>query len=222
MAYRQELATMLSDGAEFLRGRTPENPVSEGRLPPPIRLIYFIIIGTLPLILAAPISSRIDLLIKNTIFVGGAMLVMGFILFATDRLIKAGKKGEKKMSVRDAVIIGIAQAFSVIPGLSRVGTATSVGLSLGLGKDFAVQFAIFLSLPSVIISIVVSLFSAFKTGMDWTSFFSYLIGFIIAILTGYLSIQIFRRMSHKRRLRYFSYYLWFAGVLTIVLSLILK
>jgi undecaprenyl-diphosphatase len=84
-----------------------------------------------------------------------------------------------------------------------------------------VRFAIFLSLPSVLISIFVALFSAFKTGIDWTSFFSYLAGFIIAVLSGYLSIQTLRRLSHRRRLHYFSYYLWFAGLLTIILSLIL-
>jgi undecaprenyl-diphosphatase len=221
MAYRRELALMAQEGAEFLRGKTPENPVSEGRLSPPIRMIYFIIMGTLPLVLAAPISSRIGLLLGNTIFVGCAMLVMGFILFASDKFIKAGKKTEKTMSVKDALIIGVAQAFSVIPGLSRVGTATTVGLTLGLAKDFSVRFAIFLSLPSVIVSIIISFFAAFKTGMDWTSFFSYLIGFIVSIFTGYLSIQMFRRFSYRRRLRYFSYYLWPAGVLVIILSLVL-
>lgn len=221
MAYRPELATMAQEGAEFLRGKTPENPVSEGRLSPPIRMIYFVIMGTLPLVLAAPISSRIGLLLQNTIFVGCAMLVMGFILFASDKFIKAGKKTEKTMSVKDALIIGVAQAFSIIPGLSRVGTAATVGLTCGLDKDFSVRFAIFLSLPSVLVSIIVSLFNAFRTGMDWTSFFSYLVGFIVSTMTGYLSIQMFRRFSHKRRLRYFSYYLWPAGALIIILSLVL-
>jgi undecaprenyl-diphosphatase len=220
MAYRRELVAMLEEGAAFLQGKAPENPTSEGRLSPQVRVIYFIIIATLPLILSAPISSRIDMLLKNTIFVGAAMIAMGFMLFATDRFMKFGKKNEKSMSVKDALIIGLAQAFSVIPGLSRVGTAVCVGLSRGLGKDFAVRFAIFLSLPSVIISILVSFFAAFKTGMDWTSFFSYLLGFVVSIVTGYLSLQMLRLLTRRRRLRYFSYYLWLAGVLTIVFSLI--
>jgi undecaprenyl-diphosphatase len=216
MAYRRELVTMLQEGREFLKGNVPENPISEGRLSPPIRMIYFIIIGTLPLILAVPISSRIDLLLENTVFVGAVMLAMGFILFATDRYIKVGKRNEKSMSVKDALIIGIGQAFSVIRSLPG-GHRACVGLSRaweGFGRPIAFSCP---CRPARVDPFLV--FFAFTTGIDWTSFFSYLLGFVVPF-DRYLSIQIFAADS-QRRLAEFSYYLWLARVNHDLLSLAL-
>ncbi|SHH91179.1 undecaprenyl-diphosphatase [Sporobacter termitidis DSM 10068] len=221
MVFRKDLGRLLQEGAEFLRGQTDEDPMSDGRLTPPIRLLYFIIVGTLPLILSAPIGKRIDVLMGNTLFIGFALIAMGILLFVTDKFLKPGKKSEKTMNVKDAFFIGLGQAFAVIPGLSRTGTTVTVGLVCGLKRDFAVRFSIFLSLPALIVSILSGFFSLFKSGTEWSSFFVYLIAFVVSTLTGYLAIQILRMASRKRKLRNFGYYLWFAGIVTIVLTLIL-
>lgn len=221
MVYHREIAVMISDTAEFLRGRTSDNPMSEGRLSPSSRMIYFIIIGTLPLLLAIPINDRIDILMSNTTFVGVAMVIMGALLFFTDKLVKTGRRNEKTMNTKDALIIGIAQAVSAIPGLSRTGTTATVGMVRGLGKDYAVRFSIFLSLPSVIVAIIISFFSSFRSAFDWSSFFAYLAGFIVSIFSGYLSIQLLRIAAAKRKLRNFAYYIWLIGIVTIILSLTL-
>ncbi len=221
MVYHRELSAILRDGADFARGRSLDYAGSDGRFPPTIRMIVFIFIGTLPLILTLPLNTHTGLLMDNTVFVGLSMLAMGAILFASDKLIKPGRVNDKTIRSRDALVIGLAQALSVIPGLSRAGTSVTVGLSRGFGKDFSVRFSIFLSLPSVIISILVSFFAAFRSGIVWTSFFSYLIGFIVSIFAGYLAIMIFRLLTIKRKLRWFSYYMWGIGLLTIILSITL-
>lgn len=221
MAYRKELGDLVQDGMAFLHGRYMSSDVNDGRLPPTIRLIYFIILGTLPLILSVPINTRSAIFTENTAFIGAAIFVSGALLFASDKFIKLGNRTEKTMSASDAIIIGLAQAIAAIPGLSRVGATMTVGLSRGFSKDYAVRFAIFLSLPSVILSIVFAFFASFRSGIEWTSFFSYLIGFIVSILAGYLAIQTLRIFARQRKLRRFSYYLWVVGLLTIVLSFIL-
>lgn len=221
LVYRNELGQMRQEGSDFLRDRDYEDSISEGRFSPTIRMIYFIIVGTLPLLLSIPINQRIDILLSNTVFIGFAMLVMGALLFVTDKYIKDGKKNEKTMTTKDALQIGVAQAFAAIPGLSRIGTTAAVSLSCGLNKDFAIRFSVFLSLPTVLISVLASFFTMFRTGIDWSSFFSYLIGFIVSVFIGYLSIQTLRILTAKRKLRNFSYYLWGAGLITIILSLIL-
>lgn len=221
MAYRREIAAMVRESTDYLRGRTSDNPMSEGRLTPSLRMIYFIIVGTVPLLLAIPINERIGILMSNMTFVGFAMITMGAILFFTDKLVKTGRKNEKTMKTKDALIIGVVQALSVIPGLSRTGATVAVGLSRGLGKEFVVRFAIFLSLPSVVIAIIVSFLSSFRNAVDWSSFFAYLIGFVFSVASGYFSIQILRMAAAKRKLRNFAYYIWLLGILTIILSLTL-
>jgi undecaprenyl-diphosphatase len=222
MVYRREISGMIRESADFLRGRTSDDAMSEGRLTPSLRMIYFIIIGTLPLLLAIPINDRLGILMSKTIFVGIAMLVMGALLFFTDKLVKAGRRNEKTMKTKDALLIGLAQALSAIPGLSRTGVTVTVGMSLGLGKEFAVRFAIFLSLPSILVAIIISFFSSFRSAIDWSSFFAYLVGFVVSALTGYVSILILRLAAAKRKLRNFAYYVWLLGIVTIILSLTLR
>ena len=221
MVYRREIAGMIRESADYLKGRTSDDPMSEGRLTPSLRMIYFVIMGTLPLLLAIPINDRLDVLMGKTIFVGIAMIVMGAILFFTDKLVNAGRKNERTMKTRDALLIGIAQALSAIPGLSRTGVTVSVGMSRGLAKDFTVRFAIFLSLPTTLIAIIISFFSSFRSAIDWSSFFAYLVGFVVSVFSGYMAILILRLVAAKRKLRNFAYYIWFLGILTIVLSLTL-
>ena len=221
MVYRREIAGMIRESADYLKGRTSDDPMSEGRLTPSLRMIYFVIMGTLPLLLAIPINDRLDVLMSKTIFVGIAMIVMGAILFFTDKLVNAGRKNERTMKTRDALLIGIAQALSAIPGLSRTGVTVSVGMSRGLAKDFTVRFAIFLSLPTTLIAIIISFFSSFRSAIDWSSFFAYLVGFVVSVFSGYMAILILRLVAAKRKLRNFAYYIWFLGILTIILSLTL-
>lgn len=221
LVYRVELSQMRLEVSDFLRERDYDESVSEGRFTPAIRLIYFVVMGTLPLLLSIPINQRVDILLGNTVFAGFSMLVMGVLLFVTDRFIKTGKKNEKTMTTKDALQIGVAQAFAAIPGLSRAGTTLAAGLACGLGKEYAVRFSVLLSLPTVLITVLASLFSMLRTGIDWSSFFSYLIGFIVSVFVGYLSIQTLRILTAKRKLRNFSYYLWSVGLLSIILSFIL-
>ncbi len=222
MVYRRELGDLLHDGSDFVKGRTVEYGESDGRFPPTIRMIFFIFIGTLPFLLTLPLSAHSVLLKENTVFVGAALIAMGVVLFVADRQIKIGKLSDKTMRSKDAFIIGIAQALSVIPGLSRTGATVTTGLALGFKKDFSVRFSVFLSLPSVVVSIIISFFAAFRGGILWTSFFSYLLGFIVSIFSGYLAIMVLRLLTIKRKLSWFSYYLWVVGLATIILSFTLS
>lgn len=221
MVYRKEIEKVLREGIDFLRGRGNEDPMSEGRMSPSFRTLAFIIAGQVPLLFSIPISSRIDILMNNAAFVGFAMLATGALLFVTDMFVKAGKKTEKTITPKDVLFIALGQAVAIIPGLSRIGTTMAVGQVCGLKKEFSIRFSILLSLPSVALAILVSLFSLFKAGSDWSSFFSYLMAFIISVFSGYLSLQLLRMITRKKKLRNFSYYLWAAGVITVILSFIL-
>ena len=143
MVYHRELGALIRDGADFVKGRVVEYGDGNGRFPPTVRMIFFIFIGTLPLVLALPLNTRSALLMDNTIFVGGTMIAMGALLFASDKLIKTGRLNSKTMRSGDALVIGLAQALAVIPGLSRIGTTVTVGLARGLKKIFQSVFLFF-------------------------------------------------------------------------------
>lgn len=222
LVYKNDIGRMLKECADFLKGKTYEDPLNEGRMAPPLRVLFFIIIGTAPLLLTTPISKRTDVLMDKTVFVGICMAAMGAVLCIADKFVKAGKKKEKTMTVKDALYIGLGQALAVIPGLSRTGITVAMGMTRGLKRDFSVRFSILLSLPSVVLSVIVSFFALFKSTVDWSQIWGCLAAFVISVLTGYVSIQTLRILLKKKKLRYFSYYLWVVGAAAVILSLTLK
>ena len=220
-AYRRELKAMISEGIAFLRMRSDADIDEPVVMKPPARAMLFVIIGTIPMILAVIFSGIISRLFYATGFIGFALIMTGAILFVTEKYIKKGKKTEKTMTLSDALIIGLVQAVAVIPGLSRSGTTISVGIARGLSGSFAVRFSLLLSIPAVIGATIVSLYSAIRGGFNFSNFPVYLVGFIISTVTGFFAIQIIRRLMRKGSFGKFAYYCWGIGALTIILSMVL-
>jgi undecaprenyl-diphosphatase len=94
-------------------------------------------------------------------------------------------------------------------------------LARGADRDFAVRFSLFLSIPAVVGFALLALFSAVRSGVNWGAIPAYILGALVAALTGYFSIQILRRWLVKGKLDRFAYYCWAVGALTVVLSLVL-
>ena len=220
-AYRRELKSMISDGLTFLRMRSDADIDEPVVMKPPARAMLFVIIGTIPMIIAAIFSGIIAQLFYATGFIGFALIMTGAILFVSDKHIKKGKKTERTMTLADAIIIGLAQAIAVIPGLSRSGTTISVGIARGLSGSFAVRFSLLLSIPAVIGATIVTVYSAIRSGFNFSGFPVYFVGFIISTVTGYFAIQIMRRLMSKGGFGKFAYYCWGIGALTLLLSIVL-
>ena len=202
VAYWKDIKDMI---AEFFRGigdlahRSTPKP-----LPPARRLILLIILGTLPLFAVLPIKDKVLGLSNNMLFIGGALIVTGVLLFASDR----GKKGRK--TERTASLLGI----------SRSGMTITSGCFVGFDRKFAVRFSFLLSIPAVLGANILSLKDAVEAGVDWSQVPVYLIGVATAAVSGYLCIGLLRRIANKGKFGAFAYYCWAVGLLTIVVQLI--
>jgi len=215
--YRAEIKEMIVDGIEYLRLKSDSNSDEPVVLKPPGRALLFIIIGTLPLIpfVFIPVSR----LFFNTFFIGFALIITGCILFVASKYIKEGNKTDKTMSITDALLIGLAQAVAILPGLSRSGTTISVGLARGLTGSFAIRFSMLLSIPAVIGATLLSIYRAISNGADFSLLPIYLAGFVVAAAVGYFAIQFIRRIMSLGKFGNFAYYCWGIGILTIIWSL---
>jgi len=217
--YREDLREMIKDGLEYVQMKSDSNSDEPVTLKPPGRALLFVIIGTIPLLLALIFSRAVTRLFFNTFFIGFAFLISGGLLFVSSRFIKQGNKTDKTMTIGDALIIGLAQAVATLPGLSRSGTTISVGLARGLSGAFAVRFSLLLSIPAVLGATLISIFRAFSNGADFSLLLTYLAGFIVAAAIGYFAIQFLRRLMAKGKLGNFAYYCWGIGIITIIWSL---
>jgi hypothetical protein len=120
----------------------------------------------------------------------------------------------------DALLVGIGQAIALCPGISRSGMTITAGCFTGFERKFAVRFAFLLSIPAVLGANILTLKDAIDTGIDFSSVPVYLVGVVVAAVSGYASIRLLRYVADKGRFGAFAYYCWAAGVLTLVLTIL--
>ena len=183
------------------------------------RLFIMIVCASLPMLLVVPIKDRLEALFYQNIFIGVMLILTGCILYVSDRM-QQGRKTEANMTILDAVIIGLCQCVAVIPGLSRSGTTITAGIATGLRRDFAVKFSFLLSVPAVLGASILSLVEAVQMGINVASVPAYLLGMLAAMMSGIVTISIFRKIFDNGKFGGFSYYCWVMGVLSIILSVI--
>jgi len=216
-AYRKDIGGLLREFFRMIHlARTPKGARPDV---PARRMILMLIVATLPLILVLPVKDKVELLYNNTFFIGFALIVTGLLLFFSDRM-NRGNKNDRNFTLTDALIVGAAQAVAVVPGLSRSGTTISAGLSRGFERDFAVKFSFLLSIPAVLGANILSLAGAIRAGVDSAMVPKYLVGVLVAMVSGYAAIRFLRYIAAKGRFGGFAYYCWGAGAVTLILSLI--
>lgn len=183
------------------------------------KLAWFVIIGTIPAGLAGVLfKDFFEGLFSNIVAVAVFLLITGFLLYFSEMVsLKAIKKTSlKEMSVKSSLLIGVAQACSIAPGISRSGATISTGLFLGLERELAARFSFLLSIPAI-------LGAALVQAKDITSVLDLstgaaIAGFIAAIITGYLAIKIVLKLISEKNLLIFAYYCWIVGIIALILS----
>lgn len=216
IVYLPELGGIMSDAASFLEAST-QGKVRKRYAS--ARLLLMIIVSCIPLLLLIPFIKYIDSLYYSSYFVGAMMILSGFILFISDRL-QFCTKDERNMTFMDAVLIGLCQIVSAIPGISRVGMVMTASKAVGLSNEFSVKYAYLLSIPVIFGMNIIHLVEAASLGFYWSDVPMYLVGIVISMITGFLAMRIVRSAAESGYFHRFAYYLWVAGVLFIILTMI--
>jgi undecaprenyl-diphosphatase len=114
------------------------------------RMGWFIIVGSLPIVvLGVLLKDVIERDFRNLWIVGCTLVVMGIVLGIADRVGRTDR-ALGKLTMKDAVLMGGAQALALIPGVSRSGATISMGRFLGLEREAATRFAFLLAIPAVV------------------------------------------------------------------------
>ena len=217
IVYLPELESVLEELKIMMRAGNGEGRPQKHY--PALRLVLMLICSSLPLFILLPFYRKIDTLYSSSYFVGGAIIVTGLILFVCDHL-EDGPKDERNMSIADALIIGLCQLVSSIPGISRIAVNMTACRANGLKKEFSLKYAYLLSIPAVFGMNIVHLVWSASLGFLWADVPKYLIGMLSAMLTGMLAMRIVRRAAENNHFHNFAYYCWVAGVLFIILTMI--
>ena len=217
IVYHRVIGRLLREAFTMLHiraarpGEEPDGPMR--------RMIVLLLVSLLPLFVILPIKSRLERLGGNFLFVGLMLMITGLALYLCDHFLK-GKKTEREMTIWDALIVGVAQAFAVMPGLSRSGMTISAGSARGLDRSYAVQFSFLMSIPTILAAVLLELIDAVKAGIDSSLLPKYLVGVVIAMASGVASMRLLQFIARRSRFGGFAYYCWGAGILSMFLFLI--
>jgi len=122
------------------------------------KILWYLVAATIPAaIVGVLFEDPIEKIIRsNYVVIALALAIMGIVIYIADKYSKETKT-IKKMTLKDAIIIGCSQVFALIPGFSRSGTTIAAGRILGLERESAAKFSFFLSAPVVLGAVTLQL-----------------------------------------------------------------
>ena len=179
------------------------------------KMVLYIIIATLPLVAAVFLNDKVELLSSYTKIIGGILIVNGIFLFASD-MIPNGIKDINTAQPKNALIVGLCQLCAIIPGLSRSGTTITAGRLNGFSREFAVKFSFILSIPAIIGANIFEIPDVIANPIPKPDIIPYLIGMLVAAVTGILAMKLITYISKKSNFRIFSFYCIIVGILTVI------
>ncbi|PIS04450.1 undecaprenyl-diphosphate phosphatase [Candidatus Peregrinibacteria bacterium CG10_big_fil_rev_8_21_14_0_10_44_7] len=176
--------------------------------------ILYLVIGTLPaVIVGLTLEDYIDQVFRSMLAVGIVMIITGFYFLIAEKIHKNLQNKDQKITIKKAILIGVAQMFALVPGISRSGSTIATGVITGMERTKSAEFSFLLG--SIAIS-GAGLLTALKIESLDISIQPLMAGFIAAAITSYFSVKFLMHFFKKNTLKPFAYYLFAIGILAIV------
>ena len=183
------------------------------------RYVINILISMIPI-------GIVGVFFKDTVedIFGSGLLIVGCMLLLTAALLAfsyyAKPRQKESISMKDAFIIGLAQACAVMPGLSRSGTTIATGLLLGNNKAKLAQFSFLMVIPPILGEALLAVSYTHLTLPTNREALSLVVGFIAAFVSGCIACKWMINIVKKGKLIYFAIYCAIAGLVTIACTLL--
>jgi len=182
------------------------------------KMTLLLAIGTLPAVIGVlALGDSLDIIFSGGLLLAAAYVVTGVLLRFSDSL-DTGRKRSEGISFFDALFVGIAQMFAIVPGLSRSGTTITASLFRGFDKSTAASFSFLLSIPAILGAFVFHFDDIFRGDVmaETVGFAAGLTGFFAAMTSGYIAIKIMLRLIKTKNLKVFSYYVFALAAFLVI------
>lgn len=200
--YRTLIGDILKSGVSFLAAP------KEKKDDPNVKMILFVLISMIPaFIVGFTLKDSVESIFDSPFLVSIMLVVTGFILFLT----KFAKEKDGKVTLGKSFIIGIAQAFAMIPGISRSGSTISAALYFGIKREDAANFSFLMVIPVIGGAMLLQILDLMEVGVDAVQITSLLVGFFTAFISGYYALKYLIVILKKKGFHYFAYYCWLVG-----------
>jgi undecaprenyl-diphosphatase len=207
--FRNDIARIVVAWARGLR-----NP--EVRQTLDSRLGWYVIVGTIPIgIFGLAFRHQVENGARNLELIGSALIALGLVLLYAEH-VSTRSRGVESLTMRDGILIGIAQACALIPGVSRSGATITGGLFLGLDRTAAARYSFLLSIPAVVLSGLLELRHATEGNGPGAG--ATIIATLVSFVVGYASIAGLLKFLTTHSTRVFVLWRVVVGVLVLVLA----
>ncbi len=182
------------------------------------KLAYLIIIGSIPTALIGfYFHDAFEKLFSDIFVVSIALIITGFWLYLTR--LKMHTSGRKQSNNwLKSLIIGIAQGVAIVPGISRSGSTISTGLLLNLDRKESARFSFLLAIPAILGATLYETHTSPNLIFTQQYLIPILVGTIVSIITGLISLKWLLKVINKGKLYKFAYYCWFVGIILLIVS----
>lgn len=205
--FRQSLGKLIRGILESLTPQAArENRFAQG---PDTYLALVILVSMIPAgLVYVFLEEHIERLFDSPALVSMMLMVTGVLLFLT----KFASNNTKEVGLFRGLMMGLAQGFALIPGVSRSGSTIATGLFLGVKRDEVANFSFLMVLPVLGGAMLLDLLDIFSNGIEMSAALVLFTGFLTSFLSGYFALKYLIILLRKDKLHYFAFYCWVVGV----------
>lgn len=209
--YRKIIWDLLGSALKFIK-----NPAAQ-KSEPNVKLMGFILVSMIPaMAVGFTLKDQVESIFSSPLVVSVMLLVTGLILFST-RFV-----GEtlKNVNLPKSFLIGIAQSFAMIPGISRSGSTISAALWLNVKREEAANFSFLMLIPVIAGAMLLEVKDLVEIGVSDAQLINLVVGFLAAFISGYYALKYLIIILKKKGFHYFAYYCWVIGGIGLVYFLL--
>jgi len=195
--FRADWIALISSALGILRGRTQA---------PDARMAMQIVVATIPgAIAGALFEHQIEDALRAPQVIALMLIALALVLVVAE-VVGRRKKSLDEVSWGDAIIVGVAQAFAIIPGVSRSGVTITAGLFRSMKRDTAARFSFYLSTPIIGGAVAKKMLDIVKEGATIDQLTPFVVGIVVSGIVGYMAIAFMMRYLQTRTTYLFVYY----------------
>lgn len=212
--YRTDIRRLVANGFRYFTVKNEENKKD-------FMFLLYLVIATIPAaVIGLLFQDAIDELLSSIVTVGATLVVTGIGLWLIRNM--RGQRKDGSLSVKDALIIGGAQAVALIPGISRSGATIVAAMARGINQETALRFSFLLFIPISLGGAVLSISDIVNDSNLSQMAIPYIMAFFGSLVASYFSLKWFMNIMAKGQLKYFALYCFIVGPLVILAWLVLN
>ncbi|WP_341202509.1 undecaprenyl-diphosphate phosphatase [Planomicrobium okeanokoites] len=206
--YREDIQRLIVNGLRFFKVKDEETTRD-------FMFIVYLVVATIPAaIIGVLFQDTIDDYLSTIVTVGITLVITGVALWLIRDI--HGKRKDGNMTMKDAIIIGLAQSVALIPGISRSGATIVAAMARGINQETALRFSFLLFIPISLGGAVLSISDILNNDNLATLAVPYIMAFIGSLIASYFSLKWFMNIMAKGQLKYFAIYCFIVGPLVVL------